>query len=179
MVDRIKCISDGEKDILERAISDRGARKLIVERYQKLLFGFVLSFASFSREQAFEIAASSFVHTFSQMRRISMDGAFLEELFRRALREFDGIIPAGNADLTAFGDFPPPKKESLKIVREALIRLSSEDKAVLLLRDQCHLSFERIAGILGTQPRQTRSACLASRERLREAVQALLEKKTG
>jgi len=95
------------------------------------------------------------------------------------LREFEEKIPKGAADLSAFGNLPGHNIESLKIVREALTRLSPEDKSVLLFRDQCHFSFERIANILGNQPRQARSACLAARERLREAVQAVLEKKTG
>lgn len=179
MVDGIKCISDGEKDILERAGSDPGARKGLVERYQRSLFGFILSFASFSREQAFQIATSSFIQTLGEIRRIPRDGIFLEALFRRTLREFEGKIPAGSADLAAFGDLPAHKKESLKVIREALIRLAPEDKAVLLFRDQCHFSFDRISGILGTQPKQARSACLAARERLRGAVQAVLEKKAG
>ncbi len=177
MDDPIKCVSDGEKDILERAIGEPGARKLLIERYEKLLFGFILSFAAFSREQAFEIASNSFTAAFQQMQRIPRDGFFLEGLFRQALKEFEGMIPGGRGDLSTIGDFPPPRKESLKIVREALIYLSPEDKAILLLRDQCHFSFERISGILGSQPRAIRSACLGARERLREAVQVVLEKK--
>jgi hypothetical protein len=179
MVDGITCISDGEKDILERAINDPGARRTLVERYEKILFGFVLSFASFSREQAFEITVSSLTQTLKQTRHIPRDGVFLEALFRRALKEFEGTIPAGSADLSAIGNFPEHKRESLKIIRQALASLSPEDKTVLLLRDQCHFSFERIAGILGVGPRKAKSVCLAARERLRGVVQAILEKKDG
>jgi DNA-directed RNA polymerase specialized sigma24 family protein len=174
-------LNDAEtrKDDLERVINDHDVRRALVERYEKMIFGFILSFAPFSREQAFEIAVSSFTRTFRQMWRVPRDDVFLEGLFRRVLQEFENVIPGGDAGLSAFGDFPPNKKGHLTIVREGLIHLSREDKAALLLRDQCHLSFERIAGILGTHPRQAKSACLAARERLRRAVQAVLEKKTG
>ncbi len=179
MVDGIACVSDGEKDLIERAVSDPSARKALVERYEKLLFGFILSFAPFNREQAFEITVASFTHALKQMPRVPRDGVFLEGLFRQALKEFEGIIPGGSADLSSLGEVSLQKKESLKIVREALIRLSSEDKSVLLLRDQCHFSFDRIAGALGVQPRQAKSVCLIARERLREAVQSVLEQRSG
>lgn len=160
-------------------MNDAENRKALVERYEKIVFGFILSFASFSREQAFNIAVSSFAYALSQMRRDSGDNEFLECLFCRLLLEFEDVIPGGDADLSATGGAPFHKKEHLQIVREGLIHLAREDKAVLLLRDQCHFSFEGIAGILGTQPRQARSACSEARERLRGAVQAVLEKKTG
>ncbi len=153
-------------------------RKAFVERYEKIVFGFILSFASFSREQAFEVTVSSFTHTLRDAS-LAGDDMLIEDLIRQVLRALEGVIPGGDAGLSAFGDFPAHKKEHLKIVREGLIHLPKEDKTALLLRDQCHFSFERIAGILGTQPRQAKSACLAARERLRRAVQAVLVKKTG
>ena len=152
---------------------------MIVARYQRILFGFILSLASFTREQAFEIAISSWLHALKQKSRITADGEFLEELFREAIRQGLQKTPAGSPDLSAFGDLTSQNKESLKIVRQALVGLPDKDKYLLLLRDQCHFTFERIAGILGVAPLQARSSCLESRERLRATVQSVLEKKTG
>ena len=61
-------------------------------------------------------------------------------------------------------------------MREALIRLTPRDKSALLLRDQGHLPFERIAFVLGLSARDARSACLTARERLRSSVKEVLEK---
>ena len=85
----------------------------------------------------------------------------------------------GSPDLSAFGDLTSQNKESLKIVRQALVGLPAKDKCLLLLRDQCHFTFERIAGILGVASLQARSLCLESRERLRTTVRSVLEKRTG
>ena len=167
----INSISDGEKEILERATAgDTPAVQTLIERYLKLLFGFSASFAPFSREQAFHITVASFARTLQRHPRVSRDGEWMLALFREGLAECIRTAPVGSADL---------KNEQLKIIHEALIRLSPSDKAILLFRDQCHFPFETIGAIFGTSGQESRSACLVSRERLRGAVQEILNKSSG
>ena len=148
-----------------------------MERYQKLLFGFLLSYAPLSREQAFRITADSFIKSFQEDPPDPHDGYFLESVFRQAIKACEVHIPAGAPDVIPLENVPAPKEGSLKIVRKAVFHLSPGDKAIILLRDQCHLPFEHIAAVMGTDARQVRSACLASRERLREAMRHILEDK--
>ena len=91
-------------------------------------------------------------------------------LFREGLAECMRTAPMGSTG---------PKNEQLRIIREALIRLSPSDKAILLFRDQCHFPFETIGAIFETGGQESRSACLAARERLRGAVREILDKATG
>jgi DNA-directed RNA polymerase specialized sigma24 family protein len=167
------------KDGFGDSIGGSDSRKALIKQHEKLLFGFILSFAPFSREQAFQMAVSSFIEVFKEARLDPENGAFLEGLFRTALKKFEGVVPSGAAGFSAFGAPASSKKEALKIVREGLFHLTPEDKAVILLRDQCHFSFERIAAILKTRPQQARSSCLVARERLREVVKNLLEGRAG
>ena len=175
----IHSITDGEKGLLSRAAVNPAELKILVERYQKLLFGFALSFASFSREQAFDISSASLVHALQLKRQVLRDGEFLEEIFRETIRKCLEEVPTGSPDLTAFGDLSSHSKEFLKIVRQALVTLSAQDKCVLLLRDQCHFTFAGIAPILDMEISKARLFCLEARERLRTAVQNILERKTG
>lgn len=150
-----------------------------VEMYGKRVFGFVLSFAAFTREQAFNITVAAFIQTLKERGSGAGEAAFLEELFRRVMQESESVPPSGDAGLSAFGDLPSHNKGSLGIVREGFLQLSPENKKILLLRDQCHFSFETIGGILQLPPLRAKSSCLAARELFREAVQAVLKKKAG
>ena len=136
-------------------------------RYLKLVFGFSMSFAPFSREQAFTITVASFAKTLQKHPHIVQDGEWMPVLFRGTLAECMRLAPLGGTDF---------RQGPLKTVQEALIRLSPGDKALLLFRDQCHFSFETIGSILGTGSQESRSACLAARERLRGALKEILAK---
>ena len=172
MEDKINFIGGGERQILERvAMGDPLEVKILIERYLKLLFGFSISFAPFSRDQAFQITVTSFAKTLQQYQKILKNEEWLVGLFREGLAECMRTSPTGGGE--------PLQKEPLKIIREALFRLSSHDKAILLLRDQCHFSFESIAEILGVDIHQSRSACLVAREHLRAAVKEILDKASG
>ena len=119
---------------------------------------------------------SSFTKALRDCGRCIEEGDFLEALFRKAIEECGVVLPSGVSGLEPFGDLSSQQQSSLKIVREAAIQLSAADKAILLLRDQCHLPFERMASILNINSREARSSCMAARERLRAAVQAILTK---
>ena len=147
-------------------------------RYQKLLFALVLSYAPFSREQAFEITVSSLVHSFRDPSA-SQEGGLRTSLFKKVLERCRTSAPAGVAALSPSGSISPLDQMSLRIIHEALIGLSASDKEPLLLRDQAHLPMATVAAILDIGEPQARSHCLAARERLRDAVRSLLEKKSG
>jgi DNA-directed RNA polymerase specialized sigma24 family protein len=138
------------------------------------VFGFALSFGAYSREQAYRVAVASLAHTLRLGVR-SEERGFLEALFRSALEELGKTPPAGITDLSAFGPLVSAQPPSLAVARQALLQLSSDEKAVLLLRDQAHLSFDRIGLILGKGERETRSSCLAAREKLRARVKQVLD----
>ena len=162
------------------ALEDEAALKGLVEPYLKPLFGFSLSYAPYSREQAFQITVSSFARTLRESIASGRQGISPEALFRHALEECERTPPTGTPALTPFAaSIPVARQASLKIVREALIRLPRQDKAVLLLRDQCHLPFDRIAAVLGIGASQAESACLAAREHLRASVKDVLEQALG
>lgn len=127
----------------------------------------MISFAPFSREQAFGMTVTSFVETLRRHPQILRDGEWVVALFRQGVAECMQTAPQG------VGDF---KKEPLKIIREAFFQLSPADKVVLLLRDQCHLPFESLAAILGMEIPESRSVCLAARERFRAIVKEILDK---
>lgn len=85
------------------------------------------------------------------------------------------MAPVGVSGLEAFGLAPSPQQTSLAIVREALMRVSSDDRAVLLLRDQCHLPLDQVAAVMGVSGREIQRVCLTARERLRMKVKEQLE----
>ena len=68
------------------------------------------------------------------------DGEWMQALFREALAQCAQTAPMGGQDAP---------KETLKTVRAALSQLSPNDKILILLRDQCHFSFEVVGTIVG------------------------------
>ena len=103
------------------------------------------------------------------------ESAAVESLFKALLAQCSSAAGLGPTGLEVFGLEASKQPSSVGIARKALLKLSPKDRALLLLRDQCHLPFERIAGIIGSAVRETRSDCLAAREHLRTLVQALIE----
>lgn len=150
----------------------------LISRHLRPLFGFVLSFSPYSREQAFRISVAAFSKTLSEPG-LSSERQFEERLFRHVLSECDGTPATGAPGLSAFGEMHAAQRQSLAMVREALVALPANDKALLLLRDQCHLPFEQIGAVLGMDARHARANCLAAREKLRAGVQQMLSKPTG
>jgi len=121
------------------------------------------------------MTVSVFTETLRAHPNGGQDEAFLPALFRGILAECGRVTPAGVAGLEPFGQLLTPTQQSLLIVREALTQVSAENRAILLLRDQCHLPFRHIAYVIGISDREIRSACLAAREQLRSKVKDSLE----
>ena len=139
----------------------------LVEPSQKPVFGFVLSLSNVGRQEAFEIAVSSFIGALRSFTSSPGGPDFLRALFKKAIERCRNFTAATGPDTS--GD------EMARLVKKALFSLSFEQKCLLLLRDQQHFSYEDMGAILGEPSKEVRSKVTSAREALRAQMESLLK----
>ena len=155
-------------------IMDESAITSWVERYQRPLFGFVLSLSSSGRERAFDVTIASFVGAFRALGAVPDEGVFLRTLYRHAVEGCRRLPLASRADLSDIAALPALQKEKTRLLKQSLFLLSFEEKCLLFLRDGRHLSQEDVAAVLQMPLKDVKLKMLAARDSLREKMKKLL-----
>ena len=158
---------------------DETALKSLIERYQKPIFSLILYLAGCDREKTFAIAVSLFAKAIRLQSSNQKDCAFLQTLIRFVIEQCRNTPPAPSFDLSDFSALPAPKRESLRIVKEALFALSFENKSLLLLRDQLQLPYVDISAVSGIPMKDVRSKTAQARSHLMDKVREILERARG
>lgn len=161
-------------DIGRSTPDNEGTVKLLAEQYQQRIFTLVLYLIGDDRDKAYDITASSFVEALSTAPSLEDKNAFLVRLIRIAIEKSRDakIIPF--SEETDFADFPPERKNSLLMVKKALQALTFNEKALLLLRDQLHLSYREISAIFRMSEGDARIQTVRARIRIRRKVEEIL-----
>jgi DNA-directed RNA polymerase specialized sigma24 family protein len=150
------------------------ALRLLIDRHQKKIFALVLYLMGGSSDQAREITVSSFLEALQGTYSQSSVNSFFLALVRRALRlsfSSQALPLPGTTGLTPRF---PEEKEAIGLVRRALLSLSFDAKAKVLLRDQLHLRHEDIASVLGSSVQTNRAEVRRARNELQDKIQELL-----
>lgn len=162
----------------DRGYSDirrnEGAAALLVEQYQQRTFVLVLYLIGDDRDKAYDITASSFVEALISAPSLEDKGSFFISLVRAAIEKSRDakIIPF--SEKTDFADLPPEKRNSLLMIKKALQALTFNEKALLLLRDQLHLSYREISAIFKIPESDSRIQTVRARIHIREKVEEVL-----
>jgi DNA-directed RNA polymerase specialized sigma24 family protein len=145
-------------DIGRSTPDNEGTVKLLAEQYQQRIFALALYLIGADRDKAYDITVLS----------------FLIRLIRTAIEKSRDVKIIPFSDETDFADFPPEKRNSLLMVKQALQALTFNEKALLLLRDQLHLSYREISDIFRMSKGDTRIQTVRARIHIREKLEEVL-----
>lgn len=158
-----------------------GAFERIVERYERPLFNAVARFVR-DREDARDILQTTFVKAFEKLG--SYDGLheFRSWLYRIAINESINFRrrrgrnqPLGDFDGQAAEDRAGPEAQCFAHevshhLGDALMSLSPDHRAVIVLRHYLDCSYEETAAILGIAEKTVKSRLFTARQTLRDLL---------
>ena len=157
---------DGERDAFER----------LVIRYQKPVFNVALRMLR-NRQDAMDVAQTTFLKAFEHLGDYDPAFRFYSWLYRIAINESLNALalrkPRGELDANVADESPGPDRaaegsQALQALEDALMQISPELRAVLLLRHVAQLSYEDMAQALGLPEKTVKSRLHTARERLRD-----------
>ncbi len=157
---------------------DRDAFERLIIRYQKPVFNVALRMLR-NRQDAMDVAQTTFLKAFEHLGDYDPAFRFYSWLYRIAINESLNALalrkPRGELDVNAADDAPGPDRtaeggQALDAIEEALMHISPELRAVIVLRHIAQLSYEDMAQTLGLPEKTVKSRLHSARERLRERL---------
>jgi len=148
--------------------------KLYVKRYLKKVYALTCYLLGNNKNKAYEVTAASFVEGLTSTSYAEHEEGFLVKLFQTAVEESRQAKAMPSEEKPHFVNIPPEKTKILFILTETLQALSFEEKILLLLRDQAHLSYQNIAAILRISQSDVRSQITQARVNIRKKIERAL-----
>lgn len=167
---------DGDPDttLVARCLEgDKGAFEPIVRRYQRVLYNVALRMVG-NREDARDIVQSTLVKAWEKLATFDPRFRFFSWIYRIVVNESLNArtrrVPTTplDPDLPALGgpEQAAQSAERSECLQSALLRLSSDDRNVLILRHFAELSYVEIAEALGLSEKTVKSRLHEARLRL-------------
>ena len=181
-----------EESLIERCLhGDVEAFRPLVQRYQRLAFSVALRMLG-SRADAEDIAQQAFVDAFNALDRFDGEGrhhAFSTWLLRIAVNRSKDVLKSkrrteeplerevGGGEAAFAYDPPTPEAnassgESRARLENALLKLPTKYREVLVLKDAEDLSYEEIRGILQLPVTTLKIRVVRARAMLREIIES-------
>ena len=148
--------------------------KSLIGRCQQKIFALVYYLVGSDSDKAYEIAVLSFVEAFRTTPAIETENAFFIRLVHMAVEKSRDATVIPSFDESCFINTPLEKRQSFLVFRRALQALPFREKALLLMRDQLHLSYTNISSVLGTSHKNTRIQTVQARDHIRSKVEEAL-----
>jgi RNA polymerase sigma-70 factor (ECF subfamily) len=181
-------VSDDQRLISECREGNTAAFGELVSRHQDRLFNSVLRLVK-SAEDARDVVQEAFISAYQSLHSFKGDALFFTWLYRIAMNtaislkrkqkptlriggdgdEQTGIEPADSSALSRPG-YAIEMAEEERIVHEALAKLSSEHRAVLVMKDMEGMKYEDMAEILGVPIGTIRSRLHRARLEMRDIL---------
>ncbi len=159
---------------------DERAFEILLLRYQGAVFNAVLRMVR-QREEAADLTQTAFLKAYEQLKSFDPTHKFFSWLYRIAINEaINSLKRRGRLeplDGEWAGSDRSPEDALLgadlsRHVQEALMRLSSDYRAVLILRHFEGCSYEEIAQIVGVPEKTVKSRLFSARQQLKELLEA-------
>ncbi|MBU1125598.1 MAG: hypothetical protein KKC84_06210 [Candidatus Omnitrophica bacterium] len=149
--------------------------KSLLARYLKKVYALVIYLVWGNPDQAYEVVVFSFVEAFRLIPFEEDEETFYSTLLSTAIQKCQSLKSIPCLDESDFIDLPPAKKMPLLITKRALQALAFEEKVVLLLRDQLHLTYKGIGIVMHLSENEVRLKIARMRNNLREAIKEIIE----
>jgi RNA polymerase sigma-70 factor (ECF subfamily) len=156
---------------------DAAAFEVLVERYQRVLYTVAFRMLG-NQDDARDATQTAFVRTYERLASFNPDHRFFSWIYRivmneclnviRARRPEEGLTPA----LAAAGSpFETAASHERRVqVQAALLQLSPDYRAVVVLRHFGGLSYDEMATALGVPSKTVKSRLHTARQRLGELL---------
>jgi len=148
--------------------------ELFINRYRKKIYALTYYLTGNDKNKAYEITAASFVEGFTMASYVNNEEAFLVKLVQTAIEKSRQAKVIPSREEPSFINIPPVKRKILLILIEVLQGLPFDEKTLLLLRDQFHLSYQNIASVLKISLSDVRSQITQARVNIRKKVERAL-----
>lgn len=148
--------------------------KSIVGRHQQNIFALITYLIGGDRDKVYAIASGVFSEVLRKSSPFDTDSVLLTGLVCGAIEKCRDMKAIPYFDDSDLAQLPAEKAASLRIVRTSLQSLPFEPRALLLLRDQIHLSYKQISSVLGVSENDARLRTIQARAKLREAVEEVI-----
>jgi RNA polymerase sigma-70 factor (ECF subfamily) len=151
---------------------DQGAFGLLVRRYEKALFNLAFRMTG-NREDAKDITQAAFVKAYENLESFNTGQRFFSWLYRIAINEsLNWVKNSGrqeglSTELPSDEDDPETafrRRRTREAVQQALLRLSPDQRMVILLRHFNDLSYEDIGNVLGIPVKTVKSRLYSARQ---------------
>ena len=168
---------DPDASLVERCLhGDLDAFGTLIERYQRQIFRAVLHMVG-NYEDAKEVTQQAFMKAFEHLVSFDRDRKFFSWMSRIAMNESINFIkgrrtfePITEDDGGAPAAEPIERFEQKRAVRQAVLSLKPEYRAVIVLRHFLDCSYRDAAEVLHLPEKTVKSRLFAARQLLREAL---------
>lgn len=173
----------GAADEQDRALvrrylaGQRDAASGLVDRYQRRLFNVALRMLG-NAEDAEDVTQTVFLNAFRKLRTYNPKYKFFSWVYRMTVNESLNLLKRRKRTVGLEADLPVAAPgaaadrttEVQDLVGRALMRLTPDDRAVVVLKHFASFSYEEIAEVLEIPVRTVKSRLFTARDRLRLAL---------
>jgi len=162
--------------LVQRSIQgDRAAFEQLVVRYQKPVYNVALKLLR-DAEEAKDIAQTTFLKAFEHLQDYDRNYRFYSWIYRIAINESLTVLgrrkslePISGAELdeSPGPDLEAEGEQTRTAIEDALMRLTPELRAVVVLRHVVQLSYEDMAEALALPEKTVKSRLYSARQQLR------------
>jgi RNA polymerase sigma-70 factor (ECF subfamily) len=159
---------------------DDQAFGVLVLRYQGPVFNAILRMVR-DRDDATDLTQTAFLKAHRELARFDERHKFFSWLYRIAINEALNHLKRSRRQEPLDGDWASEDRdpertlvgvETSRLVQDALMRISPDSRAVLILRHFHDCSYEEMALVLGIPEKTVKSRLFSARHRLRELLEA-------
>jgi DNA-directed RNA polymerase specialized sigma24 family protein len=161
---------------LEASYDNEEDLSSFISSYQQKIFALAFYLIGGDRDKAYDIASSSFAEVLRAASHLEQKGVLLSRIAGIVVQKSRAVKTIPVFDNTDFIDSAPEDKETLRILRTALQRLSFDLRALLLLREQVNLRYKDIAPIFRTSENNIRVQTTQARIQLRKIIVEVLNR---
>jgi RNA polymerase sigma-70 factor, ECF subfamily len=171
-------VDEQDRALVERCLENhRDAAGALVDRYQQRLFNVALRMLG-NVQDAEDVAQTVFLNAFRMLRTYDPRYKFFSWIYRMAVNESLNMLKrrkpmvtlVDDLDIPAPGAAPDRALEAEDRVGRALMGLTPDDRAVVVLKHFVSFSYQEIADVLEIPARTVKSRLFTARERLRLAL---------
>lgn len=157
---------------------DRSGFEGLVRKYVKPIFNLALRMVNDS-EQAADIAQTTFIKAYENLSTFNRKLKFFSWLYRIAINESLNVLEKQKqrAEFPAeavSGDPMPDEiihtSEQSEIIQQALMKLPSDQRSVIVLRHFLDFSYAQIGATLGIPEKTVKSRLFTARQQLKEML---------
>lgn len=159
---------------------DDQAFGVLVQRYQGPVFNAILRMVR-DRDDATDLTQTAFLKAHRELRRFDGRYKFFSWIYRIAINETLNHIKRRGREEPLEGDWASDARdpemalagsEISRLVQDALMRISPDSRAVVILRHFHDCSYEEMGVVLGIPEKTVKSRLFSARKQLRELLEA-------